>query len=359
MFNVNKNLVGLDIGSSTIKLVELIQDSSRVKLLSAGVADNPVKEWKEKNIPEAEDTIAKLIKNACKKFDIKGKNVAIALGTSDVIFDYLRFPTLDEKELANAVKLEAEQRISSDINEFSIDYKRLGVKDETGHENILLVAVPKEIIRKKVDIAEKAGLEPMVMDVEPLALLNCLAGLESDSRKENKSIGILNIGSNITNLSIISKDNFPTIRNVNFGGDKFSDFIVKETKLPFKEAENLKKEPEKLKLKGIDTLKMIEKLTISLINEITSSIEYTNKRISKTKEEDKSKVTSGPLVKKMFLTGGSSLFEGMDAFLSKNLGIEVVKWNPLEKIQISGSIDNSLKKDGHLFPIAIGLGMRI
>jgi len=257
------------------------------------------------------------------------------------------------------VKLEAEQRISSDINEVSIDYKRLGVKDETGHENILLVAVPKEIIRKKVDIAEKAGLEPMVMDVEPLALLNCLAGLESDSRKENKSIGILNIGSNITNLSIISKDNFPTIRNVNFGGDKFSDFIVKETKLPFKEAENLKKEPEKLKLKGIDTLKMIEKLTISLINEITSSIEYTNKRISKTKEEDKSKVTSGPLVKKMFLTGGSSLFEGMDAFLSKNLGIEVVKWNPLEKIQISGSIDNSLKKDGHLFPIAIGLGMRI
>lgn len=357
MFNVNKNLVGLDIGSSTIKLVELSKDSTGIKILSAGIVNNPTKDWKEKNIPEAEDAIAESIKDAYKKFNIKDKSVAIALGTSDVIFDYLKFPVLDEKELANAVKLEAEQRISSDINEVSIDYKRLGVKDGNGQENILLVAVPKEITRKKVNIAEKAGLDPLVMDVEPLALLNCLITLADDSRKENESIGILNIGSNITNLSIISKDNFPIIRNINFGGDKFSKFIVKEAKLSFKEAENLKKEPGKLKDRGIDVFQMIEKQTISLINEIMSSMEYTYK-ITDVSEEDKSKAVTSHHIKKIFLTGGGGLLPEMDSFLSKNLGIEVVKWNPFEKLQLSGSIDDSLKDSGYLFPIAIGLGMR-
>ncbi|MBU1630340.1 MAG: pilus assembly protein PilM [Candidatus Omnitrophica bacterium] len=358
MFETSKNLVGLDIGSSTIKLLELSKDSNGIKILSAGLVDNPIKDWKEKNIPEAEDAIAESIKDAYRKFNIKNKSVAIALGTSDVIFDYLKFPVLNEKELANAVKLEAEQRISSDINEVSIDYKRLGVKDGNGQENILLVAVPKGITRKKVDIAEKAGLDPLVMDVEPLALLNCLIALADDSRKENESIGILNIGSNITNLSIISKDNFPTIRNINFGGEKFSNFIAKETKLSFKEAENLKKEPEKLKLKGIDVFQMFEKQTISLINEVRSSVEYTHKRTGES-EEDKNKTVTDPRIKKMFLTGGGGLLPGMDSFLSKNLGIEVVKWNPLEKLQLSSSIEDSLKDNGYLFPIAIGLGMRI
>ncbi len=356
MFNVNKGLVGLDIGSSTIKLVELNKDSGGIKLLSAGMVNNPIREWKEKNIPEAEDAIAESIKDAFRKFSIKGKNVAIALGTSDVIFDYLKFPPLNEKELTNAVRLEAEQRISSDINGVSIDYKRLEVKDEKGQENILLVAVPKEITGKKVEIAEKAGLEPLIMDVEPLALLNCLITLADDSQKGNGSIGILNIGSNITNLGIISKDNIPTIRNINFGGDKFSNFIARELKLSLKDAENLKKEPEKLKLKGVDIPRMFEKQTISLINEIRSSIEYTHKRKGK-QAEDKNKADVG-CIKKIFLTGGGSLLAGIDVFLSENLGMEVVKWNPFDKLQTSGLIDNSLEDNGYLFPIAIGLGMR-
>jgi type IV pilus assembly protein PilM len=358
MLDINKNLVGLDIGSSTIKLVELIKDSTGIKVLSAGIVDNPIKDWKEKNVSEAEDAIAESIKDAYGKFNIKDKSVAIALGTSDVIFDYLKFPALDEKELANAVKLEAEQRISSDINEVSIDYKRLGIKDENGQENILLVAVPKEITREKVGIAEKAGLDPLIMDVEPLALLNCLIALADDSRKENESIAILNIGSSVTNLSIISKDNFPTIRNINFGGDKFSNFIAKETKLSFKEAENLKKEPEKLKLKGVDISKMVEMQTISLINEIMSSIEYTNKRTGEL-GTDKNKTVMSHRIKKIFLTGGGGLLPGMDIFLSKNLGgIEVIKWNPFDKLQLDSSIDDSLKNNGCFFPIAIGLGMR-
>ncbi|MDD5454621.1 MAG: type IV pilus assembly protein PilM [Candidatus Ratteibacteria bacterium] len=358
MFNVNKNLVGLDIGSSAIKVIELSKENAGIKILSAGVTDNPVKDWKEKNIPEADDAIAESIKDTFKKFSIKDKTVAIALGTSDIIFDYLKFPVLEEKELANAVKLEAEQRISSDINEVSIDYKRLGIKDPGGQENILLVAVPKEIIRKKVSIVEKAGLEPLAMDVEPLALLNCLIILAADLRKEKESIGILNIGSSITNLGIISSDNFPTIRNINFGGDKFSNFIAKAAKVSFKEAEALEKEPDKLKLKGIDIFQMFEKESISLINEIISSIEYTHKRTGES-AEDKNKIVSESRIKKMLLTGGGCLISGIDSFLSKSLGIEVLKWNPLEKVQLSNSIDGSLKDNGCLFPIAIGLGMRM
>ncbi len=177
MFNTNGNLVGLDIGSSTVKLVELSKDSQGIKLLSAGIIDNPIREWKDKNIPEAEEALAESIAEACKKFNIKGKTAAIALGTTEIIFDYLKFPALEEKELANAVRLEAEQRISSDINEVNIDYRRLGVKDKDGQENILLVAVPKEITQKRVEIVEKAGLNPLIMDVEPLALLNCLLSL--------------------------------------------------------------------------------------------------------------------------------------------------------------------------------------
>lgn len=358
MFNIQGNLVGLDIGSSTIKLIELGKDSGEIKLLAAGVIDNPLRGWKDKNVPEAEEELAESIKQACKKFNIKGKAVAVALGTTEVIFDYLKFPVLDEKELANAVRLEAEQRISSDINKMSIDYRRLGVKDKDGQENVLLVAVLKGITQKKVKIAEKAGLDPLVMDVEPLALLNCLIHLIDEPLKDNESISILNIGANITNLSIPSKDNFPTIRNINFGGDKFNALISKETKLSLKEAEKVKKDPEKLRQKGINISQMMEKQAASLIDAIKSSVEYTHKRLGEPGEYRHRRPTDSH-IKKIFLTGGCSLLPEIDSFLSKNLEIEVARWNPLEKLQFNNkSIEDSLKPMGHLFPVAIGLGMR-
>ena len=357
MFDISKNLVGLDIGSSTIKLVELRKESQGINLLSAGIVDNPLQELKDKNTPEVEEALAESIAEACKRFDIKGKNVAIALGTTEVIFDYLKFPALEEKELANAVRLEAEQRISADINEVGIDYRRLGVKDKNGQENILLVAAPKETTQKRVEIVEKAGLNPLIMDVEPLALLNCLLSLIGEPLEENENISILNIGANITNLSILSKDNVPTIRNINFGGNKFNSFISKEVKLSWKEAEQLKKEPEKLKQKGIDISKMMEKQASSFINEIRSSIEYTHKR-SGEPMESRHRRSTDIRIKKIFLTGGGSLLAGLDRFLSENLEVEVARWNPFEKLQFSESIDDSLKPMGYFFPVAIGLGMR-
>ena len=217
MFNFSSNLVGLDIGSSTIKIVELSNDSHGVKLLSAGIVDNPIREWKDKNVPEAAEALSKSVSEACKKFGVKGKTAAIALGTTEVIFDYLKFPVLDEKELANAVKFETEQLVSSHIEEVSIDYRRLGIDEKDGQENILLVAVPKEITKKKVEIVEGAGLNPLVMDVEPLALLNCIMPLIEEPLKKNESVSILNIGASITNLGILSSENFPTVRNINFG----------------------------------------------------------------------------------------------------------------------------------------------
>ena len=357
MFNISKNLVGLDIGSSTIKLVELSKDSGGIKLLSAGIVDNPIWEWKDKNIPEADEKIAESINEACRKFNIKGKSAAIALGAPEVIFDYLKFPVLDEKELAKAVRLEAEQRISSDINEVSIEYKRSGIKDKDGQENILLVAVPKEIAQKKVKIVEKAGFNTLIMDVEPLALLNCLISLVDEPLKENESISILNIGANITNLGILSKDSVPTIRNINFGADKFNSFISKETKLSWKEAEELKKDSERLKQK-INIPQMLEKQTFSFINEIKNSIEYTHRRTGEPAEYRHKRATD-PRIKKIFLTGGGSFIPDIDGFLSINLGIEVARWNPFEKVQFSKNVEDSLKPMGYFFSIAIGLGMRM
>lgn len=359
MFNLSKNVVGLDIGSSTIKLVEFSKANSKeIKLVSAGIIDNPIREWKDKNIPESTETLAESIKDACQKFNISNRTVAIALGTTEVIFDYLKFPHLSEKELANAVKFEAEQLISSNIDNMGIDYIRLGIDDKDEKENILMVAVPKEITQKKVEVVEAAGLNPMILDIEPLALLNCLTALVEEPLDKNESIGILNMGASITNLGILANENFPTIRNINFGGDKFNSFISQETALSFEEAEKLKKDPVKLKQKGIDVSQMLQKQTVSFINEVKSSIEYTHKRSDETKEGQPSRRSTDPHVKKIFLTGGGSVITGLDKFLSEGLGVEVTRWNPFEKLQLNRSVDDSLKSMGHFFPVAIGLGMR-
>ena len=359
MLNLTRNLVGLDIGASTIKIVELAyNDSKGIKLLSAGIVDNPTHEWEDKGIPEATEALAKSIKGACRQFNIKNKAVAIALGTTEVIFDYLKFPPLNEKELANAVKFEAEQLISSNIEQVSIDYKRLSADNKDGKENILLVAVPKEITQKKIEVVAQAGLNPMVMDVEPLALLNCLIPLTEEPMDKNESVGILNIGAGITNLSILSSENFPTIRNINFGGDRFSAFIRKETGLSFDEVEKLKKDPNKLRQKGINIEQMLEKQTIAFINEIKSSIEYTHRRSDKSAAGQQNRRATDPHIKKIFLTGGGSLIEGLDKFLSKNLGVEIARWNPFEKVAFSRYLDGSLKPMGYFFPVSIGLGMR-
>ena len=350
MFNAKKNLVGLDIGSSTIKLVELNKTSRGVTVTSAGIIDNPLFGLKDKSTPEAEQQLSESIEESCRKFGIKEKNATLA--TTEVIFDYLKFPVLDEKELSRAVKLEAEQRISSDINEVVIDYKRLGVKDKNGQENILLVAVSKEMAQKRVEIVEKAGLNPLIMDVEPLALLNCFISLVEEPLQENESIGVLNIGANLTNLGILSKESVPTVRNINFGADKFNSFISREAKVSWQEAEILKKDHEQLKQK-INISQMMEKQTFSFVNEIQNSIDYTRKRSNKVEESQ-----PRAEIKKIFLTGGGSLTPEIDSFLSKSLGIEISLWNPFEKVDFSTSVDDSLKPMGCLFPVVIGLGMR-
>lgn len=351
MFNMRKNLVGLDIGSSTIKLVELNKTPAGITLLSGGIIDNPLLELEDKNSPEAEQRLSQSIEEACREFGIKEKNVA--LGTTEVIFDYLKFPVLREEELARAVRLEAEQRISSDLNQVIIDYKRSGIKDKDGQENILLVAVSKDMANKKVEIVEKAGLNPLIMDVEPLALLNCFMSIEEETLQENESIGILNIGADFTNLGILSKESVPTVRNINFGADKFNAFISGETRLSWKEVEAIKKDHEQLKQK-INVLQMLEKQTFSFVNEIQNSIAYTSKMSNK---PDESQQTASE-IKKIFLTGGGCLTPEIDSFLSKTLNIEVSRWNPFEKVNFSKSVDDFLKPLGYLFPVAVGLGMR-
>jgi len=341
------SIVGLDIGPSSTKVVEITKTPQGLQLQSAGIAANPAAEKKEIE-EKGEEEISQSIKELFHKANIKGKEVATSLSATSVMFDYLQFPSaLTPEELRKAVNLEAEQVISNKIENMNIDFQSLpSVSEKEEKITVLLVAAPKEITERKTRIIEKAGLNPVIMDVDTLALLNAYSeSIPPKEQQKKEDIMILNIGADFTNVAILGKKGFPIVRNVSWGGSWVTKSIQKAKGISVQEAEQLKKDSSTWQEKDLDINVILNECATSLGEEITRSVEYAQDKIENLK------------LQKVLLTGGSSSLPHLDEFLAKELNLAAEIWNPFSKLKGIEATTIS-PEQGPLFSVAIGLGLR-
>jgi type IV pilus assembly protein PilM len=311
-----KDVVSIDIGSSLIKLVQLGQSSGRIRLERVGVVDNPVSNFRTQGYKLGSNAIARAIRHSLRKSRIKARDVVSSLGGSSIIIQYFKFPSLSEKELENAVSLEAQRMMGGKLDSMETDFQVLPQNQKgVGPQEILFAAVPKEMVRQRMETLQQAGLNPIAIDIDCLALTNCFLRLKNLASEEH--VMLLNLGARLINLGILSKDNLHFVRDISLDLGASPDF------------------KEKI---------IVERA----VEEIRRSIHYYEGR------------AGGNKVTRIFLTGGGSVASEISDLFSKSLGLPVEKWNPLQDLEFnSAKLGPEFKESqGYLLAIAIGLGLR-
>jgi len=342
----SKNIIGLDIGSASIKAVQLRETSNGLRLEAAGIAQNPTAGLEGKETSKTGQMIADTIKNLIQENNIKGKNVVSSLSGPPVSIQYFEFPKLSPDELEGAVRLEAEQVMSSDIKDMDMDFQVLSNTSEAKKIKVLFVAVPKRMTEERVEVIQQAGLNPIIVDVDSLALANCF--LRMGEALDDKTLIILNVGAQLTNLGILRKGNMQLVRDISFGGNDITGTIAKERMISLEEAEHKKKTPSLWTEQNLEMISLLRRRATKLVNEINRSWGYYQTR------------TSVEKVNRILLMGGSSKLAPLVQFISECMDVPVQEWNPLEHLELhEKKFDPQFRQElGPALAVAIGLALR-
>src|SRR5712671_3984481 len=232
----SRQLVGLDIGSSSIKAVELRSTKTGYELVSFGMetlAQDTVVDGAIMDAPQVANAISRIFDNQ----HIKTKNVATSVSGHSVIVKRVPMPLMSEDELYDRIPAEASQHIPFDIADVNLSYQLLESMDS--QMDVLLVAVKKDKILNHTNVLAQAGKAPLVVDIDAFALQNCFeVNYEPDP---SQVVALLNVGASVMNINIVRGWTPLFTRDVSVGGNQYTDALQKELDLSFEDAERLKR----------------------------------------------------------------------------------------------------------------------
>lgn len=346
MFFSNKKLIGLDLGSSTIKACEL--DFSGRSAQLTGFAMSPTPEGSilggEVHNPAA---LSDVIGNLVRELKTNRKNAAVGLWGTSVVVKKISIPKMDEKLISGQIKWEAEQYIPFDINDVNVDYKLLpGLSSSPDSMDILLVAAKKDSIFVCQDIVQGAGLSPAVVDLSSFALANCL--IKNDSTVTEQTVAIFDMGASVTNFIVLSRGEIIFYRDIPVGGLTYTSEIQKSLNVSFAEAEALKVGATQTSANPEELLAAIRSSHEVVIEEFQNSLEFF------------ANTTPGVSIQRAFFTGGGFRTLNLVNEAMERLKVPFEFFNPLSKITPKARkfAPDLIDEIQSLGAVALGLGLR-
>lgn len=351
-----KSFLGIDIGTSAIKIVELSSFAGRIKL--ENYVELPTQNFQQRQfqVPEksiiflpAED-IAEAIKMVLAEAKIKTRDCVLSIADFLTFFTAFDLPKMTRGELAQAVKIEARKYIPLPLKEVTLDWHlreaEVGGQKEKGVA-ILLVAVPNEIIYKYQQIAILANLKLLVLEAEIFGLIRALI-----KKGEEKLTGLIDMGAKSTTCSIIEKGVLKTYHSLNISGSALTEKIARELEIEWELAEKLKKEY------GISNSppSWAPEVKESFKEILTSTIDPVLKEVNKIlksfylKEEKE--------IDKIILAGGIGLMPGILPLFQNYFKKEIELADPFSNISYPTLLRENLKRIGPSFAVAIGMALR-
>ncbi len=351
MFGRSRNLVGLDIGDSSIKVVELKEQGKGrgyqlVRLGWEPLSSEAIVDGQIMDSQLVTETIQRLFQR-CK---IKTSTpVATALCGHHVIVKRISLPVMSEAELAESIHWEAEQYIPFDIEDVNLDYQILEGSSLSGEGNmdVLLAAAKKDKINDYIGVVNQAGLNPQAVDIASFAMQNAFeANYEFEP---DQVIALVDIGSAVSSISVLHGGTSVYWRDINIGGNQYTDAIQKELNLSAEQAEQLKRGEE---IDGIPYERV--QPTISAVNDDIGT------EIQKTLDFFKQISATDQSLDRLYLTGGTAQVVHLKESLAERLGTQVELFNPFRKIPSAGK-DASPELINEMMPtasVAVGLALR-
>lgn len=343
-----KRTVGLDIGSSSIKLVEIL-DTSEGYLLN-NFSQVPLEKGiiVEGSITDVQ-ALSERIRGLFKISGCKTKRVVTSLPGHKVIAKKASFPTLGAEDLRQLVNDEAGNYLPfDDVKDVSFDFQILGESEgNPGQMDVVLVAAKKDVVQNYADAIQKAGLKAVIMDVDPFAL-EAMYDANYDF-EEHDVVVLVNIGASITNINVVKGGQSIFTRDVSMGGQSITDSIQEKLGVPPEEAERIKIEAAKEGTPPaagprVDPLEFAEPLFM----EIERSIDYFRS------------THGGEYIKEVILSGGSAKISGIVETLTQRLNIDAQIVNPFQNITYNRKIFDpvTIEDIGPVAALGIGLALR-
>ncbi len=354
-------LVGLDIGSHSIKLVEIDDSKKGMILKNFGIVHLPKDTIVEGSIKEIE-IAANAIKSLFKNLNIKNRNVATSISGFSVIVKKISIARRNEAALESSIQEEAEQYIPFDISDVNLDYEILedgdelhdqNADDDDGSQNsdsdlmdVMLVAAKKDIIEEYESLIHLAGLSPVVMDVDAFALQNAF---EISSGSTSGCYAIINIGAEELGINAIKNGISMFTRDSSYGGAQITEAIASQLDISYEDA-------EKVKLGGTeiddDDRPALEEIFTSMVSGWVQETSRALDFLSTTYPEEK--------IEKIFVSGGACKLPEFIKYLEMETGIPVEELNPFAGLQINEKIFDPkyLSSVAPQAGVAVGLALR-
>jgi len=340
--------MGLDIGSSAVKAIEIKPSGKGYKVMAVGVEPIPPDSIVDGAIIDG-GAVADAVRRLFENKQFSARDVVASLSGNSVIVKKITLPAMTEQELSESIYWEAEQYIPFDIQDVNLDYEILSPADGPGAQgtmDVLLVAAKKDKIADYTNAISQAGRTPVIVDVDAFALQNAYEvnyGFEP-----GVVVALLNAGASATNINILTGGQSVFTRDVSLGGNAFTEAVQRELGLPYELAEQLKK--------GVDvegaTFEEARPVLKAMTDNILLEIEKTFDFFKATASSDR--------IDRIVLSGGASRSDGFADALATRFGVEVTAFDPFRQMTVDPARLGGFAAE-ELAPVsavAVGLALR-
>lgn len=344
LFAKKREVIGVDIGSSSVKLIQLGKTKDGYQLLNAALLPLPPEAIVDNSLMDSV-AVAELIKNLLASQGIKSKDAVSSISGNAVIIRKISLPSMTSEELEEQISWEAEQYIPFDIKDVYVDFQILGADpSDPSKIQVLLVASKKDIINDYVSVFADAGLTLNVMDVDAFAVQNCF---EINYDRTEEASAIINVGAGVMNINVVKGAVSLFTRDVQIGGNQYTEEIQKQLGVSAAEAESMKLlaayQPD-----GPLT-DLVGRVNETLSLEIRRSVDFYN-----------STATADERIAKVYLSGGCSKIPGLQRAIASRLGVEVELLQPFGQIKYNEKDFDPeyLLEIAPVMAVAVGLAVR-
>jgi type IV pilus assembly protein PilM len=344
LFSKKKEVIGIDIGSSSVKLVQLKDLKDSYQLLNVGIVPLPPEAIVDNAIMDSPSIVA-AVKSLVTSLGLKVKDAACSISGNSVIIRKIALPVMPVEELEDQISWEAEQYIPFDINDVNMDFQILSPDSvDPNKMTVLLVASKKDIINDYVAVFNEAGMVLSVVDVDSFAVQNAFE-INHDVGTEDV-LALINIGASVMNINVVKDGISLFTRDVQMGGNLYTEEIQKQLGVSGSEAESMK--ILAAEANNNELLDVLTKVNETITQEIRRSLDFYNSTAS----DDR--------ITKVFMSGGSSKGHRFIDAVSEKIGMPVGVIDPFAKLKYNEKDFDPeyLQEIGPLMAVTVGLAIR-
>ena len=347
-FGRSRSVVGLDVGSSAVKAVELRPAGKAHRVAAFGIEPVPPDSIVDGAIIDG-TAVADAIRRLFERHAFTSKEVAASLSGSAVIVKKITLPVMTAAELAESIYWEAEQYIPFDVQDVNLDYQILDPgtsADSNGSMEVLLVAAKKDKIADYTGVIAQAGRVPILVDVDAFALQNAYEA--NYGVVQNATVALLNVGASAINVNIVGGDQSLFTRDISGGGNLYTEAVQRELSLPFDSAEQVKRGEAADGVSFDEVRPVLHATTENLIVEIQKTFEFFKA------------TAASPRIDRLVLSGGASRVDGLAEALEARFDAPVDMLDPFRKIRFDAARFGVADPDsaGSSAAVAVGLAFR-